>query len=116
VSTDKHTPPPTSILPHRSVYIIFLALIYGAATLNAWVTICILTFRPIGGLSYGFDKLDYILHHRDINYTVPEYLDAFFARNERYLRLSRIVQSLVSVLTVPLTTTMMSGYRLQAPS
>ncbi|OBT85064.1 hypothetical protein VE02_07335 [Pseudogymnoascus sp. 03VT05] len=108
VSTDNPTRPPPSIPLQRSVYIVFLTLLYGAAALYAWVTICILTSRPIGGISYGFDNLEYILQHRDINYTVPEYLDAFFARSERYLRVARIVQSLVSVLTIPLTSAVCS--------
>jgi hypothetical protein len=39
---------------------------------------------------------------------VPEYLDALFAKSERYLRAARTVQALVSVLTIPLTSAVCS--------
>lgn len=38
----------------------------------------------------------------------PHYLDAVFAKSERYLRAAKIIQSLVSILTVPLTSAVCS--------
>ncbi|GFG10693.1 hypothetical protein IFM5058_05052 [Aspergillus udagawae] len=46
--SDKPNPPNPSVPLQRSVYIVFLTLLYGAAALYAWVIICILTYRPIG--------------------------------------------------------------------
>ncbi|RLL93255.1 hypothetical protein CFD26_101534 [Aspergillus turcosus] len=107
-SDDKHKPPKTVPL-QRSVYIVFLTLLYGAAALYAWVIICILTYRPIGANSYGPDELDRILSGPHLgSTTVPEYLDTLFAKSERYLRAARTVQALVSVVTIPLTSAVCS--------
>ncbi|KAE8140900.1 hypothetical protein BDV38DRAFT_279876 [Aspergillus pseudotamarii] len=83
-------------------------MLYGAAALYAWVIICILVQRPIGGQGYGPDASDSMLTHPGDGTTLIEDLDASFARSERYLRAARIVQSLVSVLTIPLTYTVCS--------
>ncbi|GFF53994.1 hypothetical protein IFM51744_08247 [Aspergillus udagawae] len=94
--SDKPNPPNPSVPLQRSVYIVFLTLLYGAAALYAWVIICILTYRPIGANSYGPSELDHILSGPHLGTTtVPEYLGALFAKSERYLRAARTVQSLV---------------------
>jgi hypothetical protein len=92
----------------RSVYIVFLVLLYGAAALYAWATICILTHRPIGQNTYTpeWEIYDFLIDQR--KYTVPENLDLFFGRSERYLRAARVVQAVVSILTIPLTTAVCS--------
>ncbi|GIK06324.1 hypothetical protein Aspvir_001971 [Aspergillus viridinutans] len=108
-SDDKPNPPNPSVPLQRSVYTVLLTLLYGAAALYAWVIICILTDRPIGANSYGPSELDRILSGPHLGTTtVPEYLDALFAKSERYLRAARTVQSLVSVLTIPLTSAVCS--------
>lgn len=98
-----------SVPLERSVYIVFLVLLYGAAALYAWVTICILTHRPIGRNTYTpeWEVYDFLIdpNHK---YTVPENLDVFFGRSERYLRAARVAQAVVSVLTIPLTTAVCS--------
>jgi hypothetical protein len=99
----------TSVALQRSIYIVFLTFLYGAAALYAWVIICILTDHPIGGTSYGLGELDHLLDHPQLGSgTVPEYLNELFAKSERYLRAARIVQSLVTVLTIPLTSAVCS--------
>ncbi|RHZ46411.1 uncharacterized protein CDV56_100990 [Aspergillus thermomutatus] len=106
---DKPKPPRPSVPLKHSVYIVFLTLLYGAAALYAWVIICILTYHPIGANGYGHGELNRILSGPHLGATtVPEYLDALFAKSERYLRAARIVQSLVSVLTIPLTSAVCS--------
>ncbi|KAF7134168.1 hypothetical protein CNMCM5793_005847 [Aspergillus hiratsukae] len=107
--SDANNKPPKTAPLQRSIYIVFLTLLYGAAALYAWVIICILTYRPIGASSYGPDELDRLLSGPHLgSTTVPEYLDALFAKSERYLRAARTVQSLVSVLTIPLTSAVCS--------
>lgn len=103
---DELKPPNSSVPLQRSVYIVFLVLLYAAAALYAWVIICILTHRPIDGKAYGEDIWQHALPHGD--HTVTEYLALLFAKSERYLRAARIVQSLVSVLTIPLTSAVCS--------
>ena len=108
---NKPNPPTPSVSLGRSVYIVLLVLLYAAAALYSWVVICILTDRPIGGIGYGIEELNYILDHPPYNnlaYTVPEYLNMFFSKSERYLRSARILQSVVSVLTIPLTSAVCS--------
>jgi hypothetical protein len=107
--SDKPNPPNPSVPLQRSVYTVFLTLLYGAAALYAWVIICILTYRPIGANSYGPSELDRILSGPHLGTTtVPEYLGALLAKSESYLRAARTVQSLVSVLTIPLTSAVCS--------
>lgn len=52
-SNDKPKPHKPPVPLQRSVYIVFLTLLYAAAALYAWVITCILTHRPIGGTDYG---------------------------------------------------------------
>lgn len=91
----------------RSVYMVYLTLLYGAAAMYSWAIICILTHRPIGGKSYGEVQLDGINNNFD-SYLTSASLDELFAKSERYLRAARIVQSLVSVLAIPLTSAVCS--------
>ncbi|KAJ5610595.1 hypothetical protein N7510_007314 [Penicillium lagena] len=102
----KQTKP--SVPLQRTVYPVFLVLLYSGAALYAWVVICILTHRPIGGVGYGLDQLNSTLANPHLEFTVPEYLNKFFNKSERYLRAARVVQSLVSVVTIPLTSAVCS--------
>lgn len=52
-----------SVPLQRTIYPVFLVLVYSAAALYAWVIICILSHRPIGGVGYGLDQ---------VNHTVDE--------------------------------------------
>jgi hypothetical protein len=110
-SNDKPKPLAASVPLRRSVYPVLLTLLYGSAAVYAWVIICILNHRPIGGVSYGQAEVTAVLNNpppNALSITVPEYLDWFFARSEKYLRAARIVQSLVSVATIPLTSAVCS--------
>lgn len=108
LGNDNPKPLKPSVPLRRSIYMIFLTMLYGAAALWSWAIICILTHRPIGGIGYGLNELNDIFNHPHLDYTVTDYLDVFFARSERYLRAARIVQSVVSVLTLPLTSAVCS--------
>lgn len=105
---DELKPPNSSVLLQRSVYIVFLVLLYAAAALYAWVIICILAHRPIDGKAYGGDILHSWHALPGSDYTVNEYLALLFAKSERYLRAARVVLSLVSVLSIPLTSAVCS--------
>lgn len=110
-NSDKPSPPKPSTPLQRSVYVVFLVLLYAIAALYSWVIICILTHRPIGGISYGIEQYNYTAYHppkHALDYTQVAYLDIFFSKSERYLRAARIIQSLVSVLTIPLTSAVCS--------
>ncbi|PIG81868.1 hypothetical protein AARAC_003675 [Aspergillus arachidicola] len=107
-SNDQPIRPKSSVPLKRSVYVVYLTLLYGAAALYAWVIICILVHRPIGGKGYGNDASDSMLTHPGDGTTMSEDLDASFSNSERHLRAARIVQSLVSMLTIPLTSAVCS--------
>ncbi|RJE26359.1 hypothetical protein PHISCL_01332 [Aspergillus sclerotialis] len=110
-NNDKPDPPKPSVSLQRSVYVVPLVLLYAAAALYSWVIICILTNRPIGGIGYGIEEYIHILKNpprNNLAYTEPEYLSIFFSKSERYLRSARILQSVVSVLTIPLTSAVCS--------
>ena len=102
-SNDESYPTNPSVPLQRSGYIVFFTLLYGAAALYSWVIICILTHRPIGAHGYGHDELDNVVTDRLFGDDVEVYLDSLFSKTKQYLRAARIVQSLVSVLTLPLT-------------
>lgn len=71
-SDDERKPPAPSVPLERSVYIVFLVLLYGAAALYAWVIICILTHRPIGRNTYTPDGDIYdFLIDPNYEYTLP---------------------------------------------
>lgn len=103
-----------SITLKRSLYIVLLVLLYSGAAIYAWVIICILKDHPIGGTGYGTEAYDEIQNHHPTDAMMKSYpnahtyLAALFAKSERYLRAARIIQSLVSVLTIPLTSAVCS--------
>jgi hypothetical protein len=88
---------------------VFLVLLYSVAALYAWVIICILTHRPIGGVGYGIDQYNATLENWT-NDKIPLewYLDRLFDKSEKYFRAARVVQALVSVVTIPLTSAVCS--------
>jgi hypothetical protein len=85
---------------------VVLVLLYSGAALYAWVIICILTHRPINGIGYGIDQLN--SPYPRLGFSISENLNQFFDKSERYLRAARVVQSLVSVVTIPLTSAVCS--------
>lgn len=87
----------------RYPLIIVLTAIYVAASTAAWVLLCIMTKRPINGTTYGYE------HGYEYEYSDQEQDNqAVFVQNERYLRAVRILQSGVSVFTIPLTSAVCS--------
>jgi hypothetical protein len=75
---------------------LFAFLLYAALALVSWILLCIMSKRPIRG-----DKSYY---NRISSYKG----DGRFAINERYYMAARILQSIVSLLTIPFTSAVCS--------
>ncbi|KAK7007424.1 hypothetical protein R3P38DRAFT_3403781 [Favolaschia claudopus] len=85
----------------RSPFIIISTLFYLALAVYAWVVTCILSRKPIGVNYYGIRVLN-----KDNNgwgWVGAQTFHALFVNSEKHFRAARIIQSIVSVLTVPLT-------------
>ena len=92
---------PVSTKLHRSAYIIILVLFYTGLAISAWVITVILSFRPITAKHYGV----WIYNREDDGYGwgSAEHIPSLFAKNEQWYRAARVIQSIVGVLTIPLT-------------
>lgn len=86
----------------RSNSIFLLVLIYATLAVFAWTVFCVLAYTPIRGNSYSINTRDshYSETTQSVNYFNDLYLD-----NEAWYRAARIIQSIVTVLTIPLTST-----------
>lgn len=86
----------------RSNSIFLLVLIYAMLAVFAWTVSCVLAYTPIRGNSYSINTRDrhYTETTQSANYFNQLYLD-----NEAWYRAARIIQSIVTVLTIPLTST-----------
>jgi hypothetical protein len=101
--TDKQPPPSTRL--HHSSYVFLLVTLYAGFALFAWVVTCILTRRPITAQHYGEWIWD--TGSNDMVYVKNDH--ALFVKNEQWYRTARVVQSIVSVLTIPLTSAVCSS-------
>ena len=104
-------PPPGAIHStrlHRSAYMIIFTLLYIGLGVFAWVMTCILVFRPITANHYGV----WTLNTNDSNgYGNSAWTTqiALYAQNVNWFRAARVVQAIVSVLTIPLTSALCSS-------
>lgn len=89
----------------HSTYVIWLVLFYAALALFSWILICKLTNHPITTNHYGVwfwnDGGDY--------YKDAAALQAKYQQNERWYKAAQVIQSIASVLTIPLTSTVCSS-------
>lgn len=115
--TQEVKPPEPSVPLKRTIYPVFLVLVYSTAAIYSWTIICILTYRPIGGVGYGLDQLNHTVGRRPWEWqdylagrgnALPDYLNKLYHKSEEYFRAARVVQSLVSVVTIPLTSAVCS--------
>lgn len=86
---------------HREGYIVALMLCYIALATFAWVTTCILTYKPIGARYYGVN----VLNTDDDDggaWVSGSQTHSLYVNSEKYYRAARVVQSIVAVLTIPL--------------
>ncbi|KAL1966191.1 hypothetical protein VTN77DRAFT_4743 [Rasamsonia byssochlamydoides] len=109
---DDNTPPPYTQTPpeaaapssarlHRSAFILIPTILYVGLALYAWVVICVLSFHPITTKSYSVRADDYGEGY-DVAPGYDDNMSPFYARNERYYRSARVIQSIVSVVTIPM--------------
>lgn len=107
VTKEKHSQSPVAALK-RYPFIVLLTICYITVTAGAWGLMCVIIQRPINGSTYGLElnSTNYLYgskpqfgHHPYQN---------LFITNERYLKTVRILQSGVSVLTIPLTSAVCS--------
>ncbi|KAI0966345.1 hypothetical protein F4678DRAFT_299914 [Xylaria arbuscula] len=91
---------PSAKLDH-SVWIVFATLGYLALALYAWVITCILTYRPIGPHHYGVDIVN--SDNDGWGWSGANYIHSLYEKSETYYRSARVIQSIVAVLTIPLT-------------
>jgi hypothetical protein len=89
----------SAVTLHRSSYILYIVVIYASLALTAWILICILTFRPLTTARYGYNALE----------SRPDRLPAKYDKSEAVHRAARVVQSIVTVLTIPLTSAVCSA-------
>jgi len=85
----------------RSSYVLLLVIVYAALVLFAWIITCVVTYRPIasGIKHYGLTSSSDARRHD---------LPAISARTERWVRAAGFIRSTVTVLTIPLTSTVCS--------
>jgi hypothetical protein len=91
----------------RSAYVLLLVLLYSAAALFAWTITCILSFRPLTANHYGawiWNK-----ENNGYGWVSSTNYHSLYIKNERWYRTARVIQSIVSVLTIPLTSTVCSS-------
>lgn len=99
--------PPQARLLKSSWYILYLVLGYIGLALFSWVVTCILSVRPITAKHYGV----WIWNDQNNGYgwTGPNYFHSLYVRNERWYRAAQIIQSIVTVFTIPLTSAVCSS-------
>ncbi|KAI0168750.1 hypothetical protein BJ166DRAFT_463050, partial [Pestalotiopsis sp. NC0098] len=79
-----------------------LVLIYAILAIFAWSVSCVLAYTPIRGNSYSINTRD--RHYTETTQSV-DYFNQLYLDNEAWYRAARIIQSIVTVLTIPLTST-----------
>ena len=97
-----HTSQASSTL-HRSSYIAGIVIVYTALSVVSWGIICLLTERPLTGYRYGYVSTsaqgELSSRARDTDY----------AANEKWYQAMRVIQSIVGVLTIPITSAVCSS-------
>ena len=101
---------PTAKIPsttlHRSGYILVLVLLYAALALTSWVLLCLLTFKPLTAHHYGVD-ID-TRRNNGYGWVSPLYIHGLYLKSEHIFRAAKVIQAIVSVLTIPLTSAVCS--------
>jgi len=88
---------------HRSTYIVGIVIIYSALSLVSWGVICILTERPLTGGRYGY------MSNAAERQVSRRARDTDYAANERWYQAMRVIQAIVGVLTIPITSAVCSS-------
>ncbi|KAK3658838.1 hypothetical protein LTR56_001709 [Elasticomyces elasticus] len=95
---------PTAKL-RRSGHVLLFVLLYSVLAVLAWTILCILTKRPLMTTKhYGVDFDTPSAY----GWTGPSVIHSFYTKNEAWLRAAQVMQSIVAVLTIPLTSAVCS--------
>lgn len=93
----------STIRIQRSSYVVWLVLVYAALVLCSWVVLCKMTYQPISFGHYGYrdsNSTYWVTHNNG-----PDQRD----RNERWFKAAQVVQSIVGLLTILLTSAVCSS-------
>lgn len=92
---------------YRSTYVLLLTLLYMGFAIFAWTVTCILSLRPITANHYGA----WIWDNNNNGYgaSSPKHLQSLYVKNENWFRTARVIQALVGVLTIPVTSAVCSA-------
>jgi len=82
---------------HTSFWPLMVFIFYATLALFTWITFCVASSRPIGS------KYDYTSNEDYSNDLVP-----VLAKHEKALRTAQILQSVVALLTIPITSAICS--------
>lgn len=93
---------------HGSGYVIWLVLFYSGLVLSSWTIICTITYHPIKGKHYNAWAPDFDDDSWGSSKNATE-LQAMYRRNERWYKAAQVIQSVVAVLTIPLTSAVCSS-------
>ncbi|KAJ7074106.1 hypothetical protein C8F01DRAFT_1272425 [Mycena amicta] len=90
----------------RSPSILFWTLFYIILAVYAWVVTCVLTHRPIGPKHYGVDILN--ADDNGWGWIGAKAYHALYIDSARHFKAARTLQSVVSVLAIPMTSAVCS--------
>lgn len=93
----------SSVLLHRSGYTLFLVATYSSLALVAWTLTCLLTYNP---LTVGQYELN--VHERSYG-SSAKFFHAKYVKSEEIYRAARTLQTIVALLTIPLTSAVCSA-------
>ena len=88
---------------HGSSFVFYIVVFYATLVLFSWVVICTLSYRPITTGSYSW-----VEGSKDSQFVVTEQVQAKYRQNENWYKAAQVIQSIASVLTIPLTSTICS--------
>jgi hypothetical protein len=97
---------PTSQLKHNILPLIIFSL-YATFAAYAWITICILTFRPLGLKSYGVDSV--LPANKDAYFQNSTELSKIYRSSENFYRASRVINAVIIAVTIPVTSAICAG-------
>ncbi|KAE8416799.1 hypothetical protein BDV36DRAFT_296809 [Aspergillus pseudocaelatus] len=96
-----------SVQLRRSFWILIIASLYAVLVLSSWILTCILSVRPLTTASYSFD--DYFIPAFSEDTPHDSIDSSAFVTNEKWYRAARVMQTIGTVLTIPITSAVCSN-------
>ena len=99
-------PSPSTTLYH-SMSILLLLMLYISLAVFSWVVTCYLSIRPITSQNYGA----WVWYHdyKKYGWSGDDHQRSLYDKNQRWYHTARVIQSIVGVLTIPLTSAICSS-------